>query len=107
MIGLDTNVMIRYLVQDDPIQSPLATHLIEETCSEFEPCFICHIVLCEIIWVLKTCYKTPKENLIEIIRTLLEVKQLSLQQPQVVWETLQLYQKFTADFSDILLMNRN
>jgi predicted nucleic-acid-binding protein len=107
MIGLDTNVIIRYLVQDDPIQSPLATRLIEQACSELEPGFICHIVLCEVIWVLKTCYRTPKSNLIEIIHNLLEVKQLSVQQPQVVWEALQVYQQSTADFSDILLMKVN
>jgi len=105
--GLDTNVIIRYLAQDDPVQSAIATHLIEQECSEIEPCFICHIVLCEMIWVLKTCYKTPKENLVEIIRTLLEIKQLSLQEPQVVWEALQVYQKSTADFSDILLTKVN
>ncbi len=107
MKGLDTNVVIRYLVQDDPIQSALATHLIEQEFSETQRGFICHIVLCEVVWVLKTCYKRPKENLVEIIQTLMEIKQLSLQEPQVVWEALQIYKNSTADFSDVLLMMVN
>jgi len=107
MKGLDTNVVIRYLVQDDPIQSAIATHLIEQECSETERGFICHIVLCEVIWVLKTCYKLPKSNLVEIIQTLLEIRQLSLQEPQVVWESFQIYQYSNADFSDVLLSKVN
>lgn len=107
MKGLDTNVVVRYLVQDDPMQSAIASHLIEQECSETEQGFICHIVLCEIIWVLKTCYKVPKENLVEIICTLMEVKQLSIQEPQTVWEALQIYQQSNADFSDVLLTKVN
>jgi predicted nucleic-acid-binding protein len=56
-----------------------------------------------VIWVLKTGYKMPKENLVKIIQTLMEVKQLSVQEPPIVWEALQIYQKSTADFSDVLL----
>ncbi len=41
-------------------------------------------MLCEVIWVLKTCYKVPKEKLVEIIQALIETKQLSIQEPQVV-----------------------
>ena len=107
MKGLDTNVIVRYLAQDDPVQSMIATHLIEQEYNESQRGFICHIVLCEVIWVLKTCYKMPKENLVKIIQTLMEVKQLSVQEPQIVWEALQIYQKSTADFSDVLLIKVN
>ncbi|NJO15680.1 MAG: type II toxin-antitoxin system VapC family toxin [Thioploca sp.] len=107
MKGLDANVVIRYLVQDDLEQSAIATTFIERECTETQPGFICHIVLCEVIWVLKTCYKVPKEKLVEIIQALIETKQLSIQEPQVVWEALQVYQESTADFSDVLLMRVN
>ncbi len=107
MIGLDTNVVIRYLVQDDLEQSTIATTFIEQKCTETKPGFICHIVLCEVIWVLKTCYQVPKEKLVDIIQVLMETKQLSIQEPQVAWEALQVYQESTADFSDALLARVN
>ena len=52
MIGLDTNVLVRYITQDDPNQSVAATRLIEGQCTRESPGYICHIVLCEILWVL-------------------------------------------------------
>lgn len=57
MIGLDTNVIVRYLVQDDEQQSKLATDLIEDQCSSESPLFINEITLCEIVWVLKRDYE--------------------------------------------------
>ena len=50
MIGLDTNVFIRYIVQDDPEQARLASEIIENQCSVENPAFINEITLCEIIW---------------------------------------------------------
>ena len=53
MIGLDTNVFIRYIVQDDEQQAQLATDVIENQCSVENPAFINEITLCEIVWVEK------------------------------------------------------
>lgn len=63
MIGLDTNVLVRYLAQDDSQQSALAVKLIEGACSEKNPAFINHIVLCETAWVLERCYDAKKNCL--------------------------------------------
>ncbi len=65
MIGLDTNVLVRYLTQDDPIQSKQANKLIEQSLKE--GLFINHIVLCELVWVLTRAYKRSKSEVIEII----------------------------------------
>jgi predicted nucleic-acid-binding protein len=59
MIGLDTNVLVRYIVQDDVEQSKLSTTFIEGRISSTNPGFINHIVLCEIIWVLKKDVSAP------------------------------------------------
>jgi predicted nucleic-acid-binding protein len=54
MIGLDTNVLLRYLVQDDPVQSPRATEIITRRLSEEEPGFVSLVTILEVVWVLKT-----------------------------------------------------
>ena len=56
MIGLDTNVLVRYLTQDDPVQSAQANAFIERELSPAEPGIIGHIVLCEVGWVLSRAY---------------------------------------------------
>jgi predicted nucleic-acid-binding protein len=71
LIGLDTNVIIRYIVQDDEQQAKLATDLIESQCSSENPVFINEITLCEIVWVLKRAYGYEKTVIINILRQLL------------------------------------
>jgi len=56
MIGIDTNVLIRHLVQDDPGQSRAATHIMTKQCTRDDPGFINRIVLCEMVWVLESAY---------------------------------------------------
>lgn len=56
MTGLDTNVLVRYIVQDDPKQSKLATECIEQRCTSESPGFVNLVVLCELTWVLARGY---------------------------------------------------
>ena len=100
MIGLDTNVLVRYLTQDDQKQWEKASEIIERG----EPCFICNVVLCELIWVLRG--KPYEFNKQEISNTL----EMMLQCPVFVWETravayqaLRRFQQGKADFSDYLI----
>ena len=67
MKGLDTNVLVRYLVQDDPEQGEIAASYIREIKASGETCFINNIVLCELAWVLRSAYKLSRD---EIISTL-------------------------------------
>jgi len=53
MIGIDTNVLVRYLVRDDPAQTERATAVIEGRCSADVPDFVCHVVLAELVWEQK------------------------------------------------------
>ena len=56
MIGLDTNVVVRYLTQHDPKQASIATRLMEKTLSSDDPGFISLVVLAEVVWVLVSLY---------------------------------------------------
>ncbi len=103
MIGIDTNVLVRYLVQDDPMQAQAATQLIEGTCTKDTPGLLNHLVLCETIWVLEGCYKQPKSILVKTIEQILRVAQLRVDEPQVVWQALEDYRAHQADFADHLL----
>lgn len=69
--GIDTNVLVRYLVQDDPKQAKKATSFIEGYCTVDEPCFIDPIVLSELVWVQESNYKQIREEIVHIIEQLL------------------------------------
>lgn len=103
MIGLDTNVLVRYIAQDDPIQTPMATHLIEQVCSAETPGFIGLIVLVELVWVSETCYGAKRAEITELLRRILSTRQLVVQEAETVWRALHQFQAGNADFSDCLI----
>ena len=107
MIGIDTNIVIRYLVQDDPEQSAIACRIFEEEVSSTNKGHICPIVLCEVIWVLLRSYKQTKEKIITVIRTLLLASNIEIQHSDSAWKALKDYESGTADFSDYLIAHIN
>lgn len=107
MIGLDTNVVIRYLVQDDKNQSAAATRFIEKSLTMDVPGHINHITLCEIVWVLQRCYGVTKQQVREIIESLLTTKQLIVENAEVAWKALREFNANNADFSDALIGQAN
>jgi predicted nucleic-acid-binding protein len=107
MIGLDTNVLVRYLAQDDPSQSALAVDFIENTCTEKNPAFITHVVLCETAWVLDRCYHIEKDTLCGILEKILKTEQFNIQDIDIVWRSLKVFKKKAADFADCLIAQTN
>ena len=107
MKGIDTNVLVRYLVQDEPKQSKKAAAFIEKYCSIDELCFISHIVLCELTWVLESNYGQSRAAIAEIIEQLLLTAQLEIMESEVVWKAVRDYKNSNADFSDHLLARVN
>ena len=103
MIGLDTNVVVRYLVQDDPTQSAAATRLVERVLTDEEPGFVTAVTLCEIVWVLAECYEADRERIEAVIEGLLTSRQLLLEHADVVWSALADWRGSAADFSDALI----
>jgi predicted nucleic-acid-binding protein len=107
LIGLDTNVVIRYLVQDDKKQSAAATRFIEKSLTMDVPGYINHITLCEIVWVLQRCYGVTEQQLRVIIEALLTTKQLIVENVEVAWKALRAYDANSADFCDALIGQAN
>ena len=103
MIGLDTNVLVRYLTQDDPRQSPTATRLIEQELSADNPGFINLIAMCEIVWVLGSVYGLDERSLDSIVDRLLTTRELRVEQPQLVRQALAIKAGASAGLADILI----
>jgi len=107
LIGLDTNVIVRYLVQDDEQQSKLATDLIEDQCSTESPLFINEITLCEIVWVLKRAYGYEKTVILDILQQLLACQDLLFSSHSEASLALRDYEVGNADFSDYFIGQLN
>ena len=103
MIGLDTNVVIRYLTQDDPKQATIATRLMEKTLSSGEPGFISLVVLAEVVWVLVSLYSVDRAGVAEVVGGLLMTEQLRIESAELVWRAKRRYEGSKADFSDALI----
>ena len=107
MIGLDTNVLVRHLVQDDPAQSRKASSLIARECTRDSPGFINRVVLCELVWVLESAYGYHKETIVGVLEKVLRTSQFQIEDVQAVWIALRLYDKGKADFADGLVGTLN
>ncbi len=103
MIGLDTNVLVRHLVQDEPNQSRKATHVITKQCTRDDPGFVNRVVLCELVWVLESAYGYSKDTIVAVLEKLLQTTQLKIEDPQTAWTAFRMYQTGKADFADCLL----
>ena len=103
MIGLDTNVLVRYLAQDEPKQSATATRFIESTLSADNPGFVSTVTLCELVWVLAESYRADRKRIRAVVESLLSTKQLALEQAEEVWKALRAWEGTAADFSDALI----
>jgi predicted nucleic-acid-binding protein len=102
MIGLDTNVVVRLLVDDDPEQRKLARAFIARTCTPDDPGYINHIVLVETAWVLGSAYAFGRNEIASAIEGIMNVDEFSIEGPDLVRIALRA-SGGGADFSDALL----
>lgn len=107
MIGIDTNILVRYLVQDDAEQGKKAANLIEQYSGKKESIFINQIVLCELLWVLERGYKYTKEQTIMVLKGVLGTMEFSFKEHAILLKSAFEYEESQADFSDILIGNLN
>ena len=103
MIGIDTNVLVRYIAQDDAAQSSRDTSFIENECSVAVPGFVGLVVLAEVVWVSESCYGATRTEVAEIVRRILSIKQLVVQDTETAWKALRLFESGKADFADCLI----
>lgn len=103
MIGLDTNIMVRYLTQDDPDQSRKAAHEIEKGLSAGEMFFIADIVMCELVWVLETAYGYDRREIVPVLENILRTRQFLFENKDLLWQSLADYRTKKGDFADHLI----
>ena len=102
MIGLDTNVLIRYVAQDDPKQSAMATRLIESLSAD-TPGYVGLVSVIELVWVLTSCYSASRSEVCSVLETLLRTKELVVAHADIVWQALRVFKGSKADFADCLI----
>lgn len=102
MIGLDTNILVRYIMQDDVSQSALATRFIESRSQE-SPGFVALVVVVEVVWVLSYAFELEKLQLIEVLQRILRARELLVENAETVWKALRAFAGANADFADCLI----
>src|SRR5271169_7095394 len=107
MLGVDTNVIIRYLVRDDPRQYEKARRLIHREGGKGEPVLVSLLVLLEIEWVLRSRYGLSKAEILAAFSALLDVADLAFEDETSVEYALYSWKGSAADFADCLIEARN
>lgn len=102
MIGLDTNVLVRYITQDGP-EAARANALLERKTAKVASYFIPTICLCEMVWVLNRAYGYRREQIARILASVLKTESFVVESAEMVSQAITDYAKGPADFSDYLL----
>jgi len=103
MIGLDTNVLVRYVTQDDPIQSAKATAWIEERLTPENPGFISVVAMAETVWVLERTYGVADQDIAATIERLLKAEALVVENEQQVFAAMITLKENQGSFADALI----
>ena len=103
MIGLDTNILVRYFTQDDPVQSYKATVLIEQRLTEQSPGFVSIVALAETVWVLERFYRLKKQEIAIVIERILGADALLVEHEAEVATALTAVWEGRGSFADALV----
>ena len=103
MIGLDTNILVRYLTQDDPGQAAQATRIIEDQLTDDDPGFIGLVVLVETTWVLRRLYKASPKEILETVNDLLGSRSIIVENRHVVARAVATSERTASDFADSII----
>jgi len=103
MLGIDTNVLVRFLVRDDEGQFERARRLIKREVGSEEDVFVSLLVLVETEWVLRSRYSLQKREVMEAISGLLDATEVQFEDEPAVEEALFIWKDSAADFADCLI----
>jgi len=103
MIGLDTNILVRYLTQDDPVQSAKATDILERRLTPKNLGFVSVVVMVETVWVLDRAYGLTAQETAAIVERLLQVEVLIIEDEQQVFTAMVALKQGRASFADALI----
>lgn len=107
MIGVDTNVLLRSLIHDDPAQGRRVALLAERVAEAHDNIFVDDVVLCETVWVLRTGYGLSHERISEVLEDLIETALFVFEDRNLLREALRAYRTGTGGFADYLIGLRN
>jgi predicted nucleic-acid-binding protein len=105
--GLDTNVLLRFLIQDDKIQGQAASAYLRRTCTADDPGFVNRIALCEIVWVLESAYGYSRSAVADVIERILRTAEFLVEDKDLAHAALTDYRRSNADFADVLMAKIN
>ena len=103
MIGLDTNIIVRYLAQDDPIQSKKATEIIERRLTEQNPGFVSIVTMVETVSVLDRAYKLAAREIAAAVERMLQIDVLVVQYEQEVFAAMIALKEGHGSFADAVI----
>lgn len=106
MTALDTNVLVRFLVEDDAKQSARAAALVKRAVRDEEPLFLAQIVVCETVWVLETAYDFARDRIAQVLGELLRARHLAVEEAEQVRRALDRYGEGRGDVADYLIAER-
>ena len=107
MIGLDTNVLVRYIVEDDPKQAKLSGIVIEDRCTAKDPAFVNLMVVCELVWVLQRAYNCTRDQIGEVLMNLLLTETICIEHHDIAWQAYRDYDEGNTDYADCLISRLN
>ena len=107
MIGLDTNILVRFVTRDDQDQWQQVNTFLKANCSSKNPGWVSCIVLCEVVWVLSRGYRYAKEDIVTLLQQLILTSELKVEAHDCVSSALRDFEKGKADFSDYLIGHLN
>jgi len=102
VIGLDTNVVVRYIMQDEPKQGAQATRLFASFTPE-QPGFVPLIAMVELTWVLSSCFGLPRHDIARALEGLLRAKEVVVENAALVARALRTYRGGSSDFADCII----
>ena len=103
MTGLDTNIIVRYLVQDDPVQSAVATNIMEIRLTPENPGFISVVAMVETVWVLDRAYGLTRHQIAAALEHMLQSETLAIENGQEVFAAMTALKKGSGSFADALI----
>ncbi len=103
MIGLDTNILVRYLTQDDPIQSPKARQIIERRLTEEKPGFVSIVAMVETVWVLERGYGLTPREFVAAVERMLQTDVLVVENEQEVFTAMIALKDGQGSFADAVI----
>ena len=107
MIGVDTNVLVRFLVGDDPDQEARAASFLARATADRERLFVPQIVVCELVWVLSHAYAKSPSEIASGLEALLRARQLTFEEPDQIRAALERFAAGDGDFADWLIWERS